>query len=112
MPNPLVVIDCRAITNRETFHDVFTRALGFPDFYGRNMDAWNDCMTYLDDPEAGMSAVHVPRGGFLTLQLDHVQDFKKRCPELYTDVIECSAFVNWRRMEQGHEAILVLSFHS
>lgn len=26
-----------------TFHDVFQRTMGFPDFNRRNMDAWIDC---------------------------------------------------------------------
>jgi len=34
-----------AITDWASFHDVFMHTLGFPDFYGRNMDAWIDCMT-------------------------------------------------------------------
>ena len=41
-------VDCRQITDWDSFHDVFARACGFPDFYGRNLNAWIDCMTYLD----------------------------------------------------------------
>jgi len=38
-----------------TFHDVFQRVMGFPSFYGRNMNAWIDCMTSLDCPKDGMT---------------------------------------------------------
>jgi hypothetical protein len=41
----IVRIDTRLITDWASFHDVFARSFGFPDYYGRNMDAWNDCMT-------------------------------------------------------------------
>lgn len=49
-------------------------------------------------------------GDVLTLQLDDVADFAARCPEQYEAVIECDAFVNWRRTEVGERPILALSF--
>ena len=55
---PIVRIDASRITSWDTFHDVFAKDFGFPDFYGRNMDAWIDCMTCLDDPESCMTTVH------------------------------------------------------
>jgi RNAse (barnase) inhibitor barstar len=106
----LVKVDTCRIRDWNTFHDVFAEVLGFPDFYGRNMDAWIDCMTYVDDPTAGMSTVHATTGTVLVLQLEDVRDFAARCPELYAAIIECSAFVNWRRIEIGQDAVLALSF--
>jgi hypothetical protein len=55
----LVRIDATSIRDWNSFHAVFKQAMGFPDFYGANMDAWIDCMSYLDDPAAGMTAQHV-----------------------------------------------------
>jgi len=103
-------IDTERITDWETFHDVFAESLGFPPFYGRNMDAWIDCLTSVDDPDAGMSKVTVQPGAVLTLQLENVSDFASRCPELYAAVVECAAFVNWRRIEQGENAVVALSY--
>ena len=107
----LIKIDTRRITDWETFHDVFARVFGFPDFYGRNMNAWIDCMTDLDDGGTGMSMIHVPRGEVLVMQLDHVKDFAGRCPEQYAAIIECAAFVNRRRIEMGQDAVLALSYY-
>ena len=76
----LVRIDTSNIRDWASFHDVFSEAFGFPDFYGRNMDAWIDCMTSLDDPAAGMSKIHAPEGGVVTLQLDGVDGFAERVP--------------------------------
>jgi hypothetical protein len=90
---------------------VFAEAFGFPAFYGRNMNAWIDCMTSLDDPAAGMSKVHAQPGGVLVLALDEVKEFAARCPEQYDAVVECSAFVNWRRIERGAPPVLALSFY-
>ena len=47
----VVRLDCDRITDWDSFHAVFAEVFGFPNFYGRNMNAWIDCMTYLDDPE-------------------------------------------------------------
>lgn len=110
MAGPVVRIDARRIVDRATFHDVFAEAFGFPDFYGRNMDAWIDCLSGLDVPSDGMTTVHAPPGGVVTLQIDHVDDFADRCPELYEDVVECAAFVNWRNVERGAPPVLALSF--
>ncbi len=90
----VVRLDCRQITDWESFHSVFAKALGFPAFYGRNMNAWIDCMSYLDEPGAGMTAISIPAGGVLTLQLDGVDEFASRCPEQYAALVECAAFVN------------------
>src|SRR3954465_4777193 len=105
-----VHIDGSKITDWDTFHDQFAEVLGFPGFYGRNMDAWNDCMTHLDDPGVGMTSVHVAPGGVLVLCVSRVAEFKQRCPEIYNALIECSGFVNHRRIEMGEQAILALSF--
>ena len=110
MASTLVRLDTRRIRDRESFHDVFAEAMGFPDFYGRNMDAWIDGFTHVDEPDSGLTSVHAPPGGVLVLQLDHMDDLAERCPDLYDAIIECSAFVNYRRIEGGREPVLVLSF--
>tara|TARA_R110002073_G_scaffold1715_1_gene12219 strand:+ start:100752 stop:101090 length:339 start_codon:yes stop_codon:yes gene_type:complete len=111
MKSKLVIsIDCSKIIDRETFHNVFREALGFPDFYGMNMDAWIDCMTSLDE-EDGLTAVTLKPGEVLTLRLDDYKDFKARCPDIAQDIIECSAFVNWRRNDTGDKSVLAISFH-
>jgi hypothetical protein len=107
----VVKLDTRRITDWNTFHDVFQEAFGFPDFYGRNMDAWIDCMTGLDTPGAGMTTIPAKRGEVIVLQLEHVDVFCRRCPEQYAAIIECAAFVNWRRIEIGEPAVLALSFY-
>jgi RNAse (barnase) inhibitor barstar len=50
---PLVRIDGTRLQSWDAFHSAFASAFGFPDFYGRNMDAWIDCMTSLDSPGTG-----------------------------------------------------------
>jgi len=109
---PTVTLDCDAIRDWPTFHDEFARVFGFPDFYGKNMDAWIDCMTSLDLPEDGMSKVHCAPGTVFTLALQNVKSFKRRYPEQYDAIVRCTAFVNFRRIEVGEPSVLALSFHN
>ena len=106
-----VQIDGSKITDWGLFHDYFSETFGFPHFYGRNMNAWNDCMTSLDAPEHGMTTVHVATGDVLVLCISGATDLKKRCPDIYDTLVECSAFVNYRRIEMGEQAVLALSFY-
>ena len=107
----VVAIDTRAIIDWDSFHQVFAEAMGFLDFYGGNMNAWVDCMTYLDEPDDSMTTVQVPPGGVLVLALEDAKGLATRCPDIYAALIECSAFVNHRRLELGDPPVITLSFH-
>ena len=107
----IAVIDTDRIVDWVSFHAVFAEVLGFPEFYGKNMDAWIDCMSYVDDREAGMSRITVEPPAILTLQLERVTEFVERCPEQYAALIDATAFVNWRRIDRGESAVLALSFY-
>jgi len=110
MSTAVVSVDCARIRDWPSFHDEFAAAFGFPDFYGRNMNAWIDCMSSLDKPEDGMTRIHAPNRGVLTLQLENVVSFREQHPELYAAIVDCAAFVNWRRLEEGEPAVLCMSF--
>jgi len=87
---------------------MFAETLGFPDFYGRNMDAWIDCMTCLDDADSGLTKVAVSRGEIFYLEVSRTADFQLRVPEIFQMFIQCAAFVNWRRIEKGERPVLAL----
>ena len=108
----VVRIDGSKIRDFDSFHGEFADVFGFPGFYGCNMNAWIDCMTYLDDPEAGMTKLHVKQGGMLILVIDNATQMKKQCKEVFEALCELTAFVNWRRMDMGEEPVLALSFHA
>lgn len=86
-------------------------ACGFPDFYGRNMDVWIACVSYIDDPDARMTEVHCSPGRVATIVLSEAVDFASRCPDQYAALVECTAFVNWRRLEIGEPAVLALAYN-
>jgi len=108
MKTTLVPIPANLISDWPSFHEVFADALGFPHFYGANMNAWIDCMTSADEPEAQMLAKAVSPGDLLTLQIDDASDFAGRCPEQFKALVECTAFVNYRRIEVGGRPVLSL----
>lgn len=107
-----VTLNAAAMTDEPSFHAEFQNALGFPAFYGRNMSAWVDCMGCIDDSSAGMSTVSVQPGEVLVLRIENAGDFKRRCPDLWLAFLECAAFVNWRRIDQGAAAVLSVSAYA
>jgi hypothetical protein len=107
---PVVDVDLTSVRSWDDFHDTFARALGFPDFYGRNMAAWVDCMTRADYDE-GMTGVVVEDGDILTLHLIGAERLRARAPDLYAAMIDWAAFVNWRRIDVGERPILAISYY-
>lgn len=105
---PLVRIDGAQLRDWESFHTVFASAFGFPGFYGRNMDAWVDCLTSLDAPDNGMTSVHGSATDPVVLQIDNANSVPD---EIFDTLVDGAAFVNWRRLEIGYPAILMLSFN-
>ncbi|NBO20974.1 MAG: hypothetical protein EBU97_03310 [Rhodobacteraceae bacterium] len=92
------------------FHDAFARVFGFPNFYGRNMNAWIDCMSYLRNPHEGMSTVHLGESETLTIRVHDFEALRDRAPEQWADLIECSAFVNRRAVDRGDTPYIALAF--
>ena len=90
-----VSLDTKQISDWNSFHLLCKEAFGFPDFYGMNMDAWIDCLTYLDEEEE-MSRFHLAKGEMLHIEISDTEDFNSRLPELFNALVECSAFVNRR----------------
>jgi len=104
-----VKIPVEEIHDWPSFHAVFAKALGFPDFYGKNMNAWVDCMESVDEPDEGMTSVTVEKGEFLVLDLGECTAFAERCPAQYEAILDSTAFVNFSRMEAGEQPVLAVS---
>ena len=108
MTSQIIKLETKSITDWESFHSVCAKTLGFPRYYGRNMDAWIDCMTYLDDVDAGMTSVTVAPGELFHLEVMDSADFQERLSEIFQAFIKCATFVNRRRAEQGECPVLAL----
>lgn len=64
----------------------------FPDYYGRNMNAWIDCIDELTEKPT-------------LLQIENGMHLKGNSPELFNTILECGAFVNFRKLEAGEKPI-------
>ena len=103
-----VRLESKRITDWDSFHSVFAETLGFPDFCGCNMNAWIDCMSYLDDADAGMSRFTVSGAELFHLEVADTEEVQRRLPEIFQAFIECAAFVNRRRIDVGEPPVLSL----
>ena len=74
-----------------------------------SMDAWIDCLTYLDEGD-GMSRFHLAEGEALEIEVSDSEAFKSRLPEIYDALVECTFFVNERSVEAGKPPLLSLIF--
>jgi hypothetical protein len=55
-----------------------------------------------------MTSRPVPPGDLVILRVNNAPDFQRRCPEQYEALIECAAFVNFRRLERGQQPLIAL----
>lgn len=108
MTSQAIRLQADKITDWDSYHLVFAETLGFPSFYGHNMNAWIDCMAYLDDIDASMTLVTVSPGELFHLEVVGSLDFQKRLPEIFQAFIQSVAFVNWQRVELGKRPVLAL----
>ena len=51
------IIDGNSVTSMEEIHKSFAKQLGFPEWYGGNLDALHDCLTDLHE-DVDVSIVH------------------------------------------------------
>ena len=106
----IIRIDARRLTDAAGLHVTMSEAFGFPDSYGKNLDALVDCLTYLDDPKAGMSRVQVFPGEMALLVLEHTDGKGKQQAVQMKALVDAVAFVNWRRLETGAPPVLALAY--
>jgi hypothetical protein len=58
----------------------------------------------------GLTTIHVEKGRCLTMEIEDAEHLRAACREQYDALLQCAAFVNWRRIERGDPAVLALSF--
>lgn len=88
-----VTLDGAAITDWDAFHTQSHMVFAFPDFYGRTMDAWVDCLSYLRDAD-GMSAVRLKRGEVLHIEIRRADAWRAAQPDMLDEVLFCIAGIN------------------
>lgn len=104
-----VRMETEPVTDWQSFHENCREVFGFPDFYGMNMNAWIDCMSYLDE-DAAMTRFSLCPGEKLHIEITGTESFNSRLPEIFDSLVECTAFANQRYIADGKEPVLSLIF--
>jgi len=97
------------IMDWDSFHAVCQETFGFPTFYGRNMNAWIDCLTYLDEGD-GMSRFDLRPDEKLIVEVLETKDLMRRVPDIFTALVETTAAVNQRHIQDGKQPMIALVF--
>jgi RNAse (barnase) inhibitor barstar len=102
-----VTLDGALLTDWDAFHAISRQAFGFPEFYGCNLSAWIDCLSYLRDDD-GMSSIRLRDDELLTITLSHSEQVRQRFPELLDELQFCVAMINERYDDYGEKPALQL----
>lgn len=103
-----VRLDGAAITDWSAFHAQCRDAFGFPDFYGNNMDAWIDCLSYLRDDD-GMTKFRLAPDEMLEIAIDGFAVLQQQAPEIAEALADCVEFINDRYADYGEKPALKLA---
>ena len=88
-----ICVNGATIVNWPSFHDEFSRAFRFFDGYGRNRDAWIDCMTDLHGPNA-LSGLRLPAGEPIEIVLNDSATMVKSHPEVFAELLRLVRYAN------------------
>jgi RNAse (barnase) inhibitor barstar len=102
-------LDGAAMKDWDSFHAQCAERFGFPAFYGQNMNAWIDCLTYVRDGD-GMSRFVLGETESLVIEVLNTETFKRQAPEVFDSFVECVAFVNQRHSAAGEIPALHVLF--
>ncbi len=105
----LAQLDGKQMLDWSSFHTECANVFGFPPFYGRNMNAWIDCLTYVREGD-GMSRYTLGPEDFLTIEVLNSEILRHTAPEIYDALVECTNFVNDRNMDADEKPALRLVF--
>lgn len=79
--------DCAAWFSQSEMHEALSSCLEFPEYYGRNIDALNDCI----------SEIEIPREGGRVLVLNRYDYFAAKFPDVAWSVLDVME-INSRRL--------------
>lgn len=102
-----VYLDGSAIVDWYSFHTICAKQFGFPDFYGRNGNAWIDCLTYIDVGD-GMSKFVLEPGESLRIEVAESELFRQRQPQILEALVDWTGCVNERFVATGGQPRLQL----
>jgi hypothetical protein len=105
--HPFATVDLSAVRSWSDLDELWAEALGFPNWYGRNRDAWLDIMSSLD--EIGMVERPFEGRGPILIRVGGVEALADRHPEVLVELVALTAAANerYRHSESGRALALV-----
>ena len=104
---PTARLNGELIHDWDSFHNESISVFGFPEFYGRNLNAWVDCLSYLREDD-GMSKFVLLDNEVLTIEVQHSEKLRAAAPEILEELQFCVAMINERCEDYEEAATLKL----
>lgn len=101
-----IEIDFSQLRDSTAFHEAFAKAMGFPEFYGNNGNAWIDCMSSINRKDNGMSALTVAPNQSLNSVIRYL---RQDTMQPFLDMLELITTVNRRFERAGSDTRLQLT---
>jgi RNAse (barnase) inhibitor barstar len=92
------VFDCSTWTSEAAFHEQVNRAFRLPDYYGRNLVAFEECFRDID----------VPDDGGMALVLTSFDAFAKRFPDESWDILHIIALTSRYVLLKGKRLVALI----
>jgi RNAse (barnase) inhibitor barstar len=91
--------NCLEWVDEATMHKQFKERLGFPDYYGKNLDAFNDCISW---------DIHVPDRTGRALVLNRFDAFYAIEPRVAWHILDMVARSTYRHLVRGRRFFVFL----
>lgn len=98
-------IDFSGVSDLNSMHKLLMEKFGFPDFYGKNVNALIDCLTSLRHPEDRMTNIHLASGEVLSLV---VKSLPMDNLLILNNFLIAIQSVNERYINRGEAAVILL----
>jgi hypothetical protein len=96
-------IDGNNIKDADSFHNEFAKKMGFFDGYGRNMNAWIDCMRdiYTNGEYESITRFNLYKGDSFTCNIDNANTWISYSKETFEAFIEAFKFIQKEASKHG-----------
>ncbi|WP_228351000.1 MULTISPECIES: barstar family protein [Limnobaculum] len=100
-----IILNLSDINDIDSLYKELALLFGFPDFFGRNVDAVIDCIFGVRYPEEGMTKINISKDGCLALKIKNFSNAPDIVKETIISIIE---FVNYKyQFKEMNPAILL-----
>jgi hypothetical protein len=106
-PPETLRLDGDLIRTWNEFHSQCAAVFGIPEFYGRNLDAWIDCVSDMRS-DSRMTKFRLASGQVLQIELADSGTVRTVAPEIFSGFLDVVMAVNQRGRESGYGPLVSL----